>query len=129
MKQCVDGPFSYDKRVIDQHIISSGCRVPYLTGEKSTPICNSSSQLKDSEFDFDKMRSIDITPDCQILSEIRSSSYTVHTAAYENVPFVLNVRLLYPERMRIITQSKEVDIHSLIGNIGGYIGLFLGNIL
>ena len=36
--------------------------------------------------------------------------------------------LIYPEHIRIITQSKEVDIHSLIGNIGGYIGLFLGNI-
>ena len=29
--------------------------------------------------------------------------------------------------MKIIQQSKEVDIHSLIGNIGGYVGLFLGN--
>ena len=24
-------------------------------------------------------------------------------------------------------QSKEVDFHSLIGNVGGYVGLFLGN--
>ena len=31
--------------------------------------------------------------------------------------------------MKIIEQSKEVDIHSLIGNIGGYVGLFLGNII
>ena len=30
--------------------------------------------------------------------------------------------------VRIITQSKEVDIHSLIGNIGGYLGLFLGKL-
>ena len=129
MKQCIDGPTSYDQRVIDHHIISSGCRVPYLTGGKSAPICNSTSQLKDSWFDFDKMRSIDFTPDCQILSEIRTSSYIEAFSANENIPFVLTVRLLYPERMRIITQSKEVDIHSLIGNIGGYIGLFLGNIL
>ena len=28
--------------------------------------------------------------------------------------------------MKIKEQSKEVDIHSLIGNIGGYVGLFLG---
>ena len=32
----------------------------------------------------------------------------------------------YPEEIKIITQSKEVDGNSLIGNIGGYIGLFLG---
>ena len=35
--------------------------------------------------------------------------------------------ILYPEDMKVITQSKEVDEHALIGNIGGYVGLFLGN--
>ena len=34
--------------------------------------------------------------------------------------------MAYPEYIRIITQSKDVDIHALIGNIGGYVGLFLG---
>ena len=34
----------------------------------------------------------------------------------------------YPDEFKVIMQSKEVDIHSLIGNIGGYLGLFLGNL-
>ena len=34
--------------------------------------------------------------------------------------------LYYPKEVKIITQSKEVDFHALIGNIGGYLGLFLG---
>ena len=33
----------------------------------------------------------------------------------------------YPPEIKLITLSKEVDIHTLIGNIGGYLGLFLGN--
>ena len=37
--------------------------------------------------------------------------------------------IIYPEEVRLITQSKEVDVHTLIGNIGGYIGLFLGKIV
>ena len=32
----------------------------------------------------------------------------------------------YPEEIKYITKSKAVDIHSLIGNCGGYLGLFLG---
>ena len=32
----------------------------------------------------------------------------------------------YPKEVKVISQSKEVDGHALIGNIGGYIGLFLG---
>ena len=34
--------------------------------------------------------------------------------------------ITYPRYARIIVQSKDVDIHALIGNIGGYVGLFLG---
>ena len=34
----------------------------------------------------------------------------------------------YPNEVKIVTQSRAVTFDALIGNIGGYIGLFLGNI-
>ena len=34
--------------------------------------------------------------------------------------------IVYPVQLKIISQSQAVDFHSLVGNIGGYIGLFLG---
>ena len=37
-----------------------------------------------------------------------------------------DVKVIYPEYVKVIEQSKDVDIHALIGNIGGYVGLFLG---
>ena len=37
-----------------------------------------------------------------------------------------HILIFYPVKGKVITQLKEVDAHSLIGNIGGYIGLFLG---
>ena len=43
----------------------------------------------------------------------------------ENTTF--KIRMEYPDEIKTISQVKEVDIHSLIGNIGGYLGLFLGN--
>ena len=36
------------------------------------------------------------------------------------------LQIAYPEKFKIITQKQDIDIHALIGNIGGYIGLFLG---
>ena len=41
----------------------------------------------------------------------------------------LAIQIVFPDRMRVISQSKEVDVHTLIGNIGGYLGLFLGNFI
>lgn len=34
---------------------------------------------------------------------------------------------IYPNKLKIITQSQAVDFQALIGYVGGYIGLFLGN--
>ena len=38
------------------------------------------------------------------------------------------VTIAYPQEIKVITQSRAVDGNALIGNIGGYIGLFLGSI-
>ena len=45
---------------------------------------------------------------------------------YIAIPPYLSVS--YPNEWKIIRQSQAVDVHALIGNIGGYIGLFLGKI-
>ena len=41
----------------------------------------------------------------------------------------LQFMIEYPDKMKIISQARSVDFHTLIGNIGGYIGLFLGMLL
>ena len=38
----------------------------------------------------------------------------------------LNIWIYYPNRFKEIKMVQAVDIHSAIGNSGGYIGLFLG---
>ena len=35
----------------------------------------------------------------------------------------------YPSQYREIKMIQEIDLHTLIGNVGAYIGLFLGKIL
>ena len=35
----------------------------------------------------------------------------------------------FPSQFKEIIMVQEIDIHSAIGNSGGYIGLFLGNII
>ena len=40
----------------------------------------------------------------------------------------LKIMIGYPEQVKIISQSQAVDVHTIIGNIGGYEGLFLGNL-
>ena len=38
------------------------------------------------------------------------------------------IYVTYPSNnVKRVRQSQAVDVHALIGNIGGYIGLFVGN--
>ena len=60
---------------------------------------------------------------CEGMSNIVFSADGVPLNITDNLP---RIYFAYHEKIKIIQQIKSVDIHSLIGNIGGYIGLFLG---
>ena len=79
-------------------------------------------KIKESKYDFSKARLAYYPKACQRISRL---NYYRKTYVSQRM---WRITILDPEEVKIITQSKEVDVHSLIGNIGGYIGLFLGNI-
>ena len=60
---------------------------------------------------------------CQVMPKIEFSYGEDH---YWMNNSYFGIGISYPERVKIIVQSQAVDFHSLIGNVGGYIGLFLG---
>ena len=61
-------------------------------------------------------------PPCQEITDVK---YKLQTSEYINST-TLGVAIFYPSLMKQISQTQYVDAHTLIGNIGGYIGLFLG---
>ena len=67
---------------------------------------------------------IDYPKDCKRMSEIRRSASKPSNS--KNFPTLWRIGMSFPDEVKVITQSKEIDIHTLIGNIGGYFGLFLG---
>ena len=113
----------FDDIVREKHIKSNKCRPPYLTPLQGFPKCSTAESLNTSRYDYYTVRN-KYPISCQRLSRI---SVEAKTYGGEDSTF----QITYPESsefIRIITQSKEVDIHALIGNIGGYIGLFLGTL-
>lgn len=122
-KKCSVEPFAYDEKVLNQHVKLYGCSPPYISEQKGYPTCNA-SEIRKSRFVYENAKNINHLKDCHRISEVRTE---VMTYINKDLKKSLYVGLSYPEEIKIITQSREVDIHSLIGNIGGYIGLFLGN--
>ena len=83
--------------------------------------------MKESRYDLDTMRK-KFNPCQEIINvEIGYIDMVQDYNVSDEGPLILHIQ--YPDQMKIITQAPSVDLHALIGNIGGYIGLFLGRSL
>ena len=116
----------YDTMILQEHMIQNGCIPPYLKQHEEFPTCKTQKELKDAIYDFNKIRKKYIPIACERISRIY---YIREWSNHDHGDSTWVFSMLYPDYIRVITQSKEVDVHSLIGNIGGYVGLFLGDLI
>ena len=122
-RMCVPDWMPYDSTILKKHVKRHGCTAPYQKRFGKFAKCTSKEEIKDSLYRYDIIRKM-FPKACQRISKIDITS-RFQGPFYLSGP-KLGFRIIYPEDVKIITQSKEVDVHSLIGNVGGYIGLFLG---
>ena len=111
---------NWDELVFKKYIRNIGCKAPYHDFYENVPICSNEEELKAwHKITFQRH---DEKMPCQTMPRI---DYDVlsHPVAMDNV---IQINTGYPKEAKIITQSRAVDSDALIGNIGGYIGLFLG---
>ena len=111
----------FDERVLREHHRTIGCSPPYHQSDK--PLCTTKTNLAASVYEINEIGNRYFPTPCEGMSNIVFSADEVPLNISDNLP---RIYFTYPEKVKIIQQIKSVDIHSLIGNIGGYIGLFLG---
>ena len=117
-----DVTMSYDDMVAEKHVKEKGCNPPYFKSSKDFPHCNTSKEIRNARYYLRRVRRKYLPVACQRFSKIVYNAQVVDSKSNDTLRFSLT----YPEYVKIITQSKEVDVHALIGNIGGYVGLILG---
>ena len=115
----------YDQSVLNKHIETQGCVAPYHRPMEKVPMCSNYTELKKYYYDLHLARNNYLSKACQRLSKL---NYEMQGQVINN-GWYWKLVLMYPEEIKIIQQYKEVDGHVLMGNIGGYIGLFLGKSL
>ena len=109
-----------------KHLQAAGCRAPYHNS--SEPLCNMTNKMREAKVEFHEIKNKYHPLPCQEMSNI---AFTVDVMAdrRKNGRSSPQIYIMYPDKIKIISQVKSIDAHSLIGNIGGYIGLFLGKYL
>ena len=120
---CIPNWKDYDNVLKRGHVSKVECSTPYLI-ESSKPICSSAVKMNESRYDVNLMR--EKFKPCQGMSNVEIDYLDLGvTATHINGPG-MELTIEYPSEVKMITQARSVDLHALIGSIGGYIGLFLG---
>ena len=123
-RRCMEDWKRWDEVSLSEYIKKIGCIAPYYEGTEKLPLCSTKTEMmKWYNMAVDIKSKRDNLP-CQAMPRI-DVEYFNEVEGHENL---FEISMNYPEEVKVITQAREVDEHTLIGNVGGYIGLFLGNI-
>ena len=121
--RCLENSMDYDDLRILQAVEKAGCKAIYHNILDDIPICENYDRL--ASFDLSNMTQNEFLQPCD---EIPQVSYKLVTVGYDAEKRLYPFGIGYPRKMKLISQQRAIDIHALIGNIGGYIGLFLGGL-
>ena len=111
----------FDDTVLKKHRDIIGCSPPYAKSSK--PLCTTQKEINASSYLLSDIGNKDYPMPCEEMSSFVFMAQEVQFPELLKQP---QFDFTYPHTIKVIQQIKSVDIHSLIGNIGGYIGLFLG---
>ena len=125
--------YDYDTQILEKHIATVGCRAPYQQPKHDWPICTSAEKMKQTGVAI----KTGYTPPCRTIKKIEFDHSELDAAtAYINhleiegkkypqwFGIILTIR--NDEDYDIVTNKKKMDLESLVGYIGGYVGLFMG---
>ena len=119
---CVDDWMHYDDLVLNRRISSVECESPYQ--RQNGKLCTTKREMKSSQYEVDVVKAKYLPPPCQEITDVKYKTNKLLNLP-DRAPII---SVIYPNLMKLISQNQSVNIHALIGNIGGYIGLFLGTI-
>ena len=124
-RKCYENLNAHDSIILNQTISHIGCVPPYLAIKSSWPVCK--TKIKLAEFRNptaeDTINLYD--PPCRSISKIQFD--------FEDIEYPLESTGLYMIRLNMVDRTfKQIEqiaafnFESLVGNVGGYLGLFLG---
>ena len=120
-ERCLENSTDYDNFMLKQAVEKVGCKAPYHNIPNDVPICDAYEKLSTFELST-SLHEKSIQP-CDEMPQV---PFKFASFGEEENHGLYPLLIAYPKKMKLITQQKAIDFHALIGNIGGYIGLFLG---
>ena len=123
---CIEDWKNYDNITMENHMKTIGCKSPDQITNSDWPICSSKEMMRKARIPLNNEK---LRP-CRRVESVHFELGETQDTGYHNMEndsnwFCIVVRILNP-RFKETVQQKEVDIQTLIGYIGGYIGILTG---
>ena len=119
---CVPNELNFDQMILDDYLDKLGCKAPYHRTDKNLEVCDSILNMKKANFDH--LGNENPKKACTSVSII-TFTYDEHDKKGNDK---FSILIEYPSQYKEVVMVRAVDLQTVIGNAGGYIGLFLGKI-
>ena len=127
-KPCFEGVDKYDATAIKDHVMSVGCRAPFQMVNSEIPICSTSKDMHLAQYSV-SLENFDSNPyprPCNSMENIKFSYED--NGVHEWGPGFVRLWPLKPSYyFKEIEQTKAIPFLDLVGNVGGFIGIFIGH--
>ena len=122
-RNCVENWKKYDNIIMATHLRRVGCKTPDQIANDTLSVCNTKEKMKAARHHLNRLS---LRPCREIVSidyDMGESESATGKPWKNWISFVF--RILNPS-FTVTRQRKDVDLQTLIGYIGGYIGIFTG---
>ena len=131
---CLEDWKNYDDNIMEDHLKSVGCRTPYQKSQNNISVCSTKAKMEQAVFSMDKNQLSNHYLPCRTTENIqynyKEMEWCLKNNCSKETRDVFSIGMtVFNRRFKEITQTKAIDIQVLIGNAGGYCGLFIGSAL
>ena len=121
---------NYDSLIIQQIIAREGCRPPYYIWNSSLELCSTMREMEA----LSKFGNLSYLAPCQGADKIvydyqETELYTPYLTNVVDKRFFDVAVGIQDQTFKLIERKQAYSFQNLIGNGGGYVGLFLGNVI
>ena len=127
---CYDGSKNWDEHVISQILDVTKCKPPHWT-EMNYPVCQNETLIQKLNIETDSFANPEffeqfIEP-CDEVQSVSNNADEFKKTTNASKNSSTKLLFLYKNgKYKEIVHIRSFDVESLIGNMGGYVGLFLG---
>ena len=122
-----DVNYDYDSEVFKEILDNAKCKPPYTLLRDDLKICDDQSKMKEIHQKHFKLFSglhLGYKP-CNLLVKVNYEVTEIDTEETDPANFTINFNYK-DDQIKVIQMVRAYDLGALVGNVGGYIGLFLG---